>query len=417
MAAGKKKGKAGAKNKPVLKAPSSSPRVSSGPESGKSIESEKKGAQARLKELKEETLRKKITEETEEALEDDRNLRDVLYTLVGSTFVASLLVKITKMFSGDFDPDDVRKRFNETAEEIAKKKINIEDYIVAHRSLGYGRNRPNSREAIISALQGGEQQLEVDIRAHNGKLYLSHDPISKRKDKDKMVPLEEALDLFARYGKKDANGSWPTIFLDIKEKGLVKKVDSLIAKVDKKQLGPPISNRNIVNSFDLGILKEANESNSRRPLIYYYIPTKKITGLSTLLSVVGFGGAKKLLSSIDSAAGTTFSHSLNNVELTNNGKSLGKSPKGADRSFNLWDELPPKNILDMVANTNGYICVPPQLLTKSLIKAAHNRKPPVKVAVWGAENDKIKKMINEYKVDLVISDTPDIVKNKPVEMT
>jgi glycerophosphoryl diester phosphodiesterase len=377
-----------------------------------SIGNEIKGAQSKLKELKEETLRKKITEETEDALESEKGLRNIFTSLVGSSMMASLLMKITNLFTGEFDPDEVRRRFDETAEEIAKKKINIEDYIVSHRALGYGRNKQNSKEALMSALKGGEQQVEIDVRELDGKLYLSHDPIDKKVDKKKLLSFEDALETFSTYGKRDKKGDLPVLFIDVKERGLMKKIDSAIDNVDGRKLGEPIRDRHFVNTFDVGIMREA--SKRPRPLIFYYLPTKKITGLSTMLSVVGWKGAKRLLGAVDSAAGTSYAKSLSKTGLNHNGKSIGKDPKGGEKSFNIFDELPSDDILEMIRKSGGYICIPPQLATKELVEKAHSKG--VKVAVWGANDERIKKMIFDLNVDMVISDTPDIVKNEPVQM-
>jgi hypothetical protein len=82
--------------------------------------------------------------------------------------------------------------------------------LIAHRGLWNSEIKSNSRAALANALDAG-YGLETDIRAHDGELYLSHDPIHETKT---LVRLTELLDLGVQYRDQ-------RLFLNVKEDGLL----------------------------------------------------------------------------------------------------------------------------------------------------------------------------------------------------
>ncbi|NIA02538.1 MAG: hypothetical protein GWP15_04080, partial [Nitrospirae bacterium] len=301
---------------------------------------------------------------------------------------------------GTFDAAAFDEEISARAKELSKKGFNMDEFVVAHRSLGYGRHRENSAEGLRSALNGGEKQIEIDLRkGPDGKLYLSHDPI-KKNDVKNLLSVDKALDIFAESGNQDV-----AIFFDVKEKGVVKLLDTAMKSVDATYMSRegyrPLKDRHFIMAFDKTILREAKKSNGARPLIYYYFPTSKYGIMSGLISLIGRKRVKSILSTVDSIAGTRTAEGLERTGLSVNGKSVGKKFK---TTFNMWDGLPGRDILATIKSSNGYICIPAPLATKALVNKIKGKG--IKVAVWGANDSRIKKMIHELGVDLVITDTP-----------
>lgn len=79
---------------------------------------------------------------------------------------------------------------------------------------------PNSREHILAAIVSGAEYVEIDVRCHEGVLYLSHD---EAKDPFGCVSFDDFLALVAPY---------PTLFVncDVKTEGLLDKVAESAAR-------------------------------------------------------------------------------------------------------------------------------------------------------------------------------------------
>ena len=73
---------------------------------------------------------------------------------------------------------------------------------------------PNSKEHILAAIASGAEYVEIDVRCHEGLLYLSHD---EAKEPLKCVTFDTFLKLVAPY---------PTLFVncDVKTEGLLDQV-------------------------------------------------------------------------------------------------------------------------------------------------------------------------------------------------
>ena len=85
--------------------------------------------------------------------------------------------------------------------------------IYAHRGLWNKSIRPNSREALVSALKQGFS-IETDIRDFGGKnIGISHDPILV--GNSNIIKLEEYIDIFNKHADQNATSA-----LNIKSDGL-----------------------------------------------------------------------------------------------------------------------------------------------------------------------------------------------------
>lgn len=372
------------------------------------LKDEKAGAQKALRSRAKTAKEKIIARRTQKELQDMQEIRSFWEDIFGKGAVASFFISITSFLSGEegtFDAKAFDKEITKKANELAKKGFNKEEFVVAHRALGYGRNRENSEAALKAALKGGEKQIEVDIRkGPDGKLYLAHDKIKNKKETEKLLSFEKALEIIAEDGNQNV-----AFFFDVKEPDLIKKIDAAIKNIDainKHREGyREIQKRHFILTFDRKILREAKESGIDRPLIYYYFPTKKYGILGKIVPMLGIKKLKSILGKVDSVTGSSLSENLDETGLMVNGKRVGKKHK---KSFHLWEGLPSEDIMKTIKNSNGYLCIPAPLATKELIKEI--KAKGMKVAVWGAENGKIKKMIHRLGVDLVISDTPDYIK-------
>ena len=94
----------------------------------------------------------------------------------------------------------------QTLYEAEKKEFTI---ITAHS--GCEGTLPNSREHILAAIASGAEMIEVDVRRHEGLLYLSHDVSEKPEE---CVSLDEFLDMMKMQSKMRIN-------FDVKTNGLV----------------------------------------------------------------------------------------------------------------------------------------------------------------------------------------------------
>lgn len=96
--------------------------------------------------------------------------------------------------------------------------------IIAHRGLWKDPSHQNSFDAFALS-QKNHFGIETDLRSFQGKLVLSHDPVSNLNE---IVSLEKLLELWT------ASPELP-LFLNIKEDGLIpllKNYDSLISNLN-----------------------------------------------------------------------------------------------------------------------------------------------------------------------------------------
>jgi glycerophosphoryl diester phosphodiesterase len=336
--------------------------------------------------------------------------------IFGKSFVTSFLTKLTSPFLGRFIGKEIPMEEFEEKFALAEKDsdgmpIDIEEFIISHRALGYGREKENSPEAVKAAIDGGEKQIEIDLRlGDNGEVYVVHDSI-KGEDtpSEKHTSLKDMLEIFASHKNQDV-----AIYFDIKEVGVLDKLDAAIASID----GPantgregynPIGKRHFVSSFNEELLARAHESNPDRPLIFNYIPTARLKGADKLVASMGHKKVGKTCRKIDKLYGTALERDLGTTIVQVDGEAIKGHPEGAKNRLNLYAELPPKKILSKVA----YIGVPLALATKTLVANAHNAG--VKVGVWGAEDSEIQYALGVLGVDMIISDNPDLNKGQPEE--
>ncbi|MFH1284594.1 MAG: glycerophosphodiester phosphodiesterase [Candidatus Peregrinibacteria bacterium] len=362
-----------------------------------------------------------VSRETHEELEKSR-ITGFFEGIFGKNRVSKFLAGVTGFIASKLGLGKKEIPWKEFEKKIDSERssaeggpLDIEKYIVAHRALGYGRHKQNSLSAILSAIDGGEDQLEIDLRrGTDGKIYLSHDPIENEKNPSgKLTAVREALEAAASNKEQDV-----AFFLDVKEKGIMEEVDNMIAEIDAKNSGRegyiPLAKRNIVMSFDPEILKNAHEKNSDRPLMFSYFPVAKLQTASEAKSQGNIFGIlkrrdlKKICGSIDSLTGGHLEKDFEGFSVKVGGKKMSDDKEENKSAIHIESELPDEKILKMIRESNGYICVPFTLVTPDIIKHAHESR--VKVAVWGAEGIEIQQAIVN-QVDLIISDKPDVIKS------
>ncbi|MFH1534106.1 MAG: glycerophosphodiester phosphodiesterase family protein [Nitrospirota bacterium] len=367
------------------------------------LKDENTGASKALKTREKKSKERVIEKRTQKELNDMKEIRNFWEETFGKGAVASFFISLNAFLAGEegtFDAAAFDEEITARAKELSKQGFNMDEFVVAHRSLGYGRHRENSEEGLKAALNGGEKQIEIDLRkGPDGKLYLSHGPI-KKNDVKNLLSINKALEIFAESDNQNV-----AIFFDVKEKGVVKLLDAAMNLVDTSFKGRAgyrsLKDRHFIMAFDKTILREAKNSNGARPLVYYYFPTAKYGIMSGLISLIGRKRVKSMLDTADSIGGTRTAEGLEKTGLSVNGKSVGKKFK---TNFDMWRNLPSSDILATIKSSNGYLCIPAALATKELVKKIKGKG--IKVAVWGANDSRIKKMIHELGVDLVITDTP-----------
>jgi glycerophosphoryl diester phosphodiesterase len=330
--------------------------------------------------------------------------------LLGEGFITTFLSKITSPFLGGFlgkeiPMEEFEKKLALAEKDAEGQPVNIEDFVISHRALGYGKAQANSIEAATSAINGGEKQIEIDLRlGDDGEIYVEHDPIKGIKNPGKKFPkLTDMMALFANHERQDV-----AIYFDIKEVGVLDKLDAAIASVDgQNQERPgyePIAKRHFVSSFNDEVLAKAKEQNPERPLIFNYIPTARLKGADKLVANMGHKKIGKICKTIDKTYGTSLVQDLGTTIVKVDGEPIKDHPENAANKLNLFAELPPPEILKNVT----YIGVPLQLATKNLVANAH--KAGVKVGVWGAKESDVEYAIGVLQVDMIISDNPDLKK-------
>jgi len=298
--------------------------------------------------------------------------------------------------------DEFENQLKTAAEKVSQLPFNLKEFIVAHRALGYGRYKENSKEALMAAMRKGEKQIEIDLRRGiDGKIYLAHDSIKNVQNPQKhFTSLAEALKTIAEDENQDV-----VIFFDIKEKGIVDEMDKMIEGIDKKFKSKeyiPIAEKHFVMGFNFKTLKLAKKLRKNRPLIFCYIPVHSLKGFAEFIKRLGQRKMMGICKVIDKFSGGHLAEDLSKTCVTVDGEKLDETNEMGDTFLGIFTELPSDEILKTV----NYICVPAILAGAELVKKAHNKG--VNVAVWGASESHIQKMIVEVGADLVISDKPDI---------
>ncbi|MBI4234955.1 glycerophosphodiester phosphodiesterase [Candidatus Peregrinibacteria bacterium] len=321
------------------------------------------------------------------------------------TFLSMLTSALAEKFSlsGQTQmPWDVFKsQLAAAAKDVAKHPFNLREYIVSHRALGYGRKKENSAEAIVAAIKGGEKQIEIDLRLGiDGEIYLNHDPIGHIKNPEKhFVKLKDALMIFADNIHQDI-----VIFFDLKEQGIVEKMDEIIKKVDqkfsKKNAYVQIMDRHFILGFDFEILKKARKLKQNRPLIFCYIPLDRLKGLARLIEKLGQNKMIEICQVLDSFSGGNLSLDLAKTCVSVDDKAISETNETGENVLGIFTNLPSDEILKTV----DYLCIPAVLAGAKLVKRIHDKG--LNVAVWGASGKHIQEAIVESGADLVISDNP-----------
>lgn len=379
------------------------------------------GAHAELENATRKAKEGEVRERTQAELDDYKRIQKFFTEIFGTGAVAKVFTSITAWIAGEegeFDPLEFEAELNENAKKAARKGVDIDKYVVAHRALGYSREKENTPEALRTALEAGEQQVEIDVRrGKDNKLYVEHDPIDKEEDPaKKYMSFDQALEIIATC--KNPKGREATMFFDVKDRGIISSIDDAIKAVDKKHSKDqgylPIAGRHRIMSHDKKIMREAAESELKSPLIFYYFPSGKFSFAQNILQLLGADKVKTALRTVDRVTGGHSADNLESADLTIDGDLNPSASKEEKKTFQVFKDLPNKEIMDMVKQSDGYICVPAVLATPELVTKAHGAG--VKVAVWGANDEAIEEMIFDLQVDLVISDTPKAVQHVPEAM-
>lgn len=313
----------------------------------------------------------------------------------------SLAAKFPSLNKNDITWTAFENHLKLAAKSSENQPFDLSEYIVAHRALGYGREKANSKDALIAAIKGGEKQIEIDLRRGiDGKIYLNHDAISHIKNPEKhFIKLTEALEIFAKDLHQDI-----VIFFDIKERGIVEEMDEIIARTDsrfkKRSDYAAIKDRHFVMGFDFEILKTARKLDKKRPLIFCYMPLDKLKGLARLMEKLGQKKMIGICEVLDNFSGGHLASDLSKTCVRIDDKDLDETNENGENVLGIFTKLPPEEILKAV----DYLCIPAVLASDNLVKRIHGKG--LNVAVWGASGKYIQEAIIQSGADLVISDNP-----------
>lgn len=313
----------------------------------------------------------------------------------------SLAAKFPSLNKHDITWTAFENHLKTAAQSSKNQPFDLSEYIVAHRALGYGREKANSKDALIAAIKGGEKQIEIDLRRGcDGKIYLNHDSISHIKNPEKhFINLEKALEIFAGDIHQDI-----VIFFDIKERGIVEEMDAIIGRTDnrfkKRSDYVAIKDRHFVMGFDFEILKTARELDEKRPLIFCYMPLDKLKGLARLMEKLGQKKMIGICKVLDNFSGGHLASDLSKTCVRIDDKDLDETNENGENVLGIFTKLPSEEILKTV----DYLCIPAVLASENLVKRIHEKG--LNVAVWGASGKYIQEAIIQSGADLVISDNP-----------
>lgn len=313
----------------------------------------------------------------------------------------SLAAKFPSLNENDISWTAFENHLKLAAQSSENQPFDLSEYIVAHRALGYGREKANSKDALIAAIKGGEKQIEIDLRRGcDGKIYLNHDSISHIKNPEKQfIKLTDVLEILAKDLHQDI-----VIFFDIKERGIVEEMDEIIARTDsrfkKRSDYAAIKDRHFVMGFDFEILKTARKLNRNRPLIFCYMPLDKLKSLARLMEKLGQKKMIGVCEVLDNFSGGHLASDLSKTCVRIDDKDLDETNENGENVLGIFTKLPPEEILKAV----DYLCIPAVLASENLVKRIHEKG--LNVAVWGASGKYIQEAIVQSGADLVISDNP-----------
>ena len=367
------------------------------PEEGVGIDNQLEGLQAKLD----------VKKETREDLQENM-VGNFFEGIFGkgkiSLFLTYTLSKIG-LGPSDMDWDDFKEDINTGKEKAGETPVNLKEFIVAHRSLGYGRGlKENSLGAIESCLTHGEEQLEFDVRrGKDGELYLSHDSITDVDPEDlgEYTTLRDGLELIAQYPKAD-------VFLDLKDSDLIGDIDTMIDEIDEEKSKTiegysSIAKRHFVMGWEPSLVTRSKERRSERPVMFSYLPSGGLDGLDETMSSMGTFGMGMVAGVIDLFTGSNFKEELNKTNMVINGKSVSGTNKEGENNLHVYKGLPPQEILDKIE----YIVIPASLATPALIEQAHAAKnedgEQIKVALYGVRGIEVQQVIANG-ADLIITD-------------
>ncbi len=311
--------------------------------------------------------------------------------------------------------DEEEMDFEKFQEKIGAD--DIESFVVSHRALGYGRSQDNSKKAIEAAIEGGETEIELDLRwGDDGQIYLAHDTIDGMEDPgSEFLSFKDALAIFAENEKQNVR-----LFIDIKDPRVLDTMDDDIKEIDDahstNEKYASIAKRHFVMGFNHEVIAKAHEKRPDRPLMFNYIPTVRLKDSVAEFEKYDREEIEDICGKVDKWANTNLTEDLKTTTIFMHGREIkpsGESPK-IENVIHVVEELPdikigdpPEDILDVVK----YVCIPAALATKGLVHKLRERG--LKVAVWGAEGAHIQKAIGYIKADLVISDRPDVIEGNP----
>lgn len=358
--------------------------------------------------------RVEITEQTKEQLKLKKN-RTLIEWIFGennavSTFIGGItswLAKATGWGNKEVPWDKFQEELAKQGKSAEGKPFKLEEFVVAHRSLGYGRHKENSLEAIEAAVAGGEKQIEIDLRLGNdGQVYLAHDPLSADSDLAKLTKLDDVLAFLSKHPDV-------VMFFDIKEKAALDVLDERIALYDRRFPDSKLKDRHFVMAFDDELAIKASEKHPGRPVIFAYVPTVRLEGMDDVFKKMKNQEFEAVCQQIDQLTGGSVKLSGNFKETSL--RLYGEKVEGGNHTnyknvLNIYQELPPDSILDKIT----HISIPAILATPQLVQKAHDKG--IKVMIFGVEGKALQQAIVDLKPDLVVSDHSDIIKSTPTPL-
>ncbi|GAB6281427.1 MAG: hypothetical protein STSR0008_01660 [Ignavibacterium sp.] len=305
---------------------------------------------------------------------------------------------------------------------LSEKQNNQKNTIlISHRLRGFD-DHDATRIGLMNAILSGIKYIEIDLRITKDKqIVINHDPhlkehfnssefISKltldeiknihyknSDSNESILTLQELLALFNQYKKSDS-----FLFLDIKEYGLEENIIS------------EITNRNLLNNIIIiswlpEVLFKVHSINSNIKLCFSFIPVLnqlKYFLLKLSFDIIHLNKFLSLLSKLFSIKIiNNFKYTnyiFNNYDCNELEKYKLKDYLGKDYEHILSEWLN-KNLLNILQNVNGMICVPYKLIDNNFVDRYH--KLGIKVMVFSINYEKVlNKYLDSVKPDFILTD-------------
>lgn len=282
------------------------------------------------------------------------------------------------------------------------------DKLLSHRIRGFSIYE-SSIASLKNALESEVLHIEVDIRLTKDEVFVvAHDPYYQTKYgnilnysdttldevlKNHATPIVTLESFLHHFNKQSKNQSRCKLHIDVKFFGYEKKLLSLLTEY--------LPNKNFyIVSWLPEVLIKVHEIEPTAPLCLSYIPIAKpwfylsrlfINNKSILMLNLMIKPFRKyssrLLNSIDLRY---VSHSRNTVSFTKN-------------TICVFPRTPDSNLLKIIKSTGGYVCIPKEFLSNSLIQELKSHY--ISSATFSVlDRSELSKIEKKYQLDLYYCD-------------